>query len=65
VLCDDLHLYVAFRAYDDGAAITADLTQRDADLFSDDVVVVLLDSSHDRKRAYYLMTNPCRRTYCR
>jgi hypothetical protein len=56
VLYDDLNLYVGFRVYDD-AAITAQLTQRDADLFADDAVVVLLDSSHDRQSAYYFMTN--------
>jgi hypothetical protein len=57
VLYDERSLYLAFRAYDD-QAVTAQLTQRDADLFADDAVVVLLDSSHDRQSAFYFMTNP-------
>ncbi len=56
VLYDDRNLYVAFRAYDT-EAVTARLTQRDADLFADDAVVVLLDSTHDRQSAFYFMTN--------
>src|SRR6267378_3458482 len=47
VLYDERHLYLAFRAFDP-EPVTAQLTQRDADLFGDDAVVVLLDSSHDR-----------------
>ena len=39
-------------------AVTAQLTQRDADLFSDDAVAVLLDTLPDRQTAYYFMTNP-------
>jgi hypothetical protein len=57
VLYDDRHLYVAFRAFDP-EPVTAQLTQRDADLFGDDAVVVLLDASHDRQSAFYFMTNP-------
>lgn len=56
VLYDDRNLYVAFRAYD-SAPVTAQLTQRDADLFNDDAVIVVLDSSHDSQSAYYFMTN--------
>jgi len=56
VLYDEHNLYVAFRAYDD-ASIAAQLTQRDADLFADDAVVVVLDSTHDRQSAFYFMTN--------
>jgi hypothetical protein len=57
VLYDDTHLYVAFHAHD-AEPLTARLTQRDADLFGDDAVVVVLDSSLDRQSAYYFMTNP-------
>jgi len=57
VLYDDQHLYVAFRALDP-EPVTAQLTQRDADLFGDDAVVVLLDAGHDRQSAFYFMTNP-------
>lgn len=56
VLYDDRNLYVAFRAYDD-RPIAAQLTGRDADLYADDAVVVLLDSAHDRQSAFYFMTN--------
>ena len=47
VLYDAGHLYVAFRAWDP-EPLTAQLTQRDADLFGDDSVIVLLDSSSRR-----------------
>ncbi len=56
VLYDAGHLYVAFRAWD-SEPLTGQLTQRDADLFSDDSVVVLLDSYGDRQSAYYFQTN--------
>ncbi len=56
VLYDAGHLYVAFRAWD-AESLTAQLTQRDADLFSDDSVIVLLDSYADRQTAYYFQTN--------
>lgn len=56
VLYDAGHLYVAFRAWDP-EPLTAQLTQRDVDLFNDDAVVVLLDSYGDRQSAYYFITN--------
>ncbi len=56
VLYDAGHLYVAFRAWDP-EPLAAQLTQRDADLFGDDSVVVLLDSYGDRQSAYYFQTN--------
>jgi Domain of unknown function (DUF5916)/Carbohydrate family 9 binding domain-like len=56
VLYDAGHLYVAFRAWD-SEPLTAQLTQRDADLFGDDSVIVLLDSYGDRQSAYYFQTN--------
>lgn len=57
VLYDERHVYVAFRAFD-SEPVTAQLTQRDADLFGDDAVVVLLDTGHGRQSAFYFMTNP-------
>src|SRR5580765_8331067 len=42
VLYDAGHLYVAFRAWD-SEPITAQLTQRDADLLRDDAVVLVVD----------------------
>jgi hypothetical protein len=57
VLYDDRTLYVAFRSSDTEPPF-AELTQRDAVLFSDDAVIVVLDSYFDRQSAYYFMTNP-------
>src|SRR5438093_4713688 len=56
VLFDAGHLYVAFRVWD-GEPITAQLTQRDADLFLDDAVAVVLDTTLDRRSGYYFITN--------
>src|SRR5881396_671017 len=56
VLYDTGHLYVAFRAWD-AEPITAQLTQRDADLFLDDAVAVVLDTTLDRRSGYYFITN--------
>ena len=49
VLYDAGHLYVAFRARD-AEPVTAQLTQRDADLFiGDDAVAVVLDTTFDQR----------------
>jgi hypothetical protein len=56
ILYDPTHLYVAFRAWD-AEPITAQLTQRDADLLRDDAVAVLLDTTFDRRSGYYFITN--------
>src|SRR5258705_9881533 len=56
VLYDAGHLYVAFRAWD-AEPITAQLTQRDADLLRDDAVVLVVDSTNDRRSGYYFITN--------
>ena len=56
VLYDAGHLYVAFRAWD-SEPITAQLTQRDADLFRDDAVAVVVDTTNDRRSGYYFITN--------
>ncbi len=56
VLYDAGHLYVAFRAWD-GEPITAQLTQRDAELLRDDAVVVVVDTTNDRRSGYYFITN--------
>jgi len=56
VLYDEGHLYVAFRAWD-AEPITAQLTQRDADLLGDDAVTVVLDTTFDRRSGYYFITN--------
>jgi hypothetical protein len=56
VLYDAGHLYVAFRAWD-AEPITAQLTQRDSDLFTDDAVAVVVDTTFDRRSGYYFITN--------
>ncbi len=56
VLYDAEHLYVAFSLWEPEAA-TAQLTRRDANLFNDDAVILLLDTYHDQRSAYYFMTN--------
>jgi uncharacterized protein DUF5916/cellulose/xylan binding protein with CBM9 domain len=56
ILYDAGHLYVAFRAWDP-EPVTAQLTQRDADLLRDDAVVVVVDSTNDRRSGYYFITN--------
>lgn len=57
VAYDATSVYVAFRCRDPEEP-TARLTQRDADLFSDDAVGVLIDTAFDRQTGYYFITNP-------
>jgi hypothetical protein len=55
---DDKYLYFGFKCFDsEPGRIAAQLTERDSDLMSDDAVVVVLDTFHDRRSAYYFMTN--------
>jgi hypothetical protein len=56
MLYDAGHLYVAFRAWD-SESITAQLTQRDADLLRDDAVALVIDTTFDRRTGYYFITN--------
>jgi len=57
VMYDAGHLYVAFKAWDPDTP-TAQVTQRDQVNFnSDDVVAFYIDTYHDRRTAYYFMTN--------
>ena len=56
VLYDSEWLYISFSLHDP-APPTAQLTRRDADLFNDDAVILILDTYHDRRSAYYFMTN--------
>src|SRR3989454_11900404 len=57
VLFDAGHLYVAFRVWE-GEPITAQLTQRDADLFTDDAVAVWLRPPPHKRSGYFFITNP-------
>jgi hypothetical protein len=56
VLYDAQKLYAAFKLWDSQPP-AAQLTRRDADLFDDDSVILILDTHHDRRSAYYFMTN--------
>lgn len=57
-LYDDQNLYFAVYCYDSSPeTITAQLNGRDDDLFQDDSVVIVLDTFHDRRTAYYFATN--------
>src|SRR5439155_24176222 len=56
VLYDADYVFVAFRAWDP-EPITSQLTFRDAGLFTDDAVAVVLDTTFDRRSGYYFMTN--------
>ncbi len=58
VLYDDVYVYFAFRCFDSQPeSITAQLTQRDADLLTDDAIIVVIDTFHDRRSAYFFATN--------
>ncbi len=56
LLYDADRLYVAFRAWDP-EPLTAQLTQRDAQLDRDDAVGVLIDTFADRQTAYFFAVN--------
>ncbi|GBC80905.1 hypothetical protein HRbin10_00008 [bacterium HR10] len=54
---DRHHLYVVFICKDDPAKVRARLSRREA-IFEDDLVGVILDTFHDRRRAYLFLVNP-------
>ena len=54
---DDKNLYVVFVCHDDPAKVRAHETRRE-DFTGDDDVVVMLDTFHDRRRAYEFEVNP-------
>lgn len=57
-LYDDQNLYFAVYCFESSPeTITAQLNGRDDDLFQDDSVVIVLDTFHDRRTAYYFATN--------
>jgi hypothetical protein len=58
VLYDDTHVYFGFRCHDsEPSSITAQLNRRDSDLLRDDAVLVVLDTFHDLRSAYFFATN--------
>jgi len=58
MLYDDAYVYFGFRCFDsEPSQITAQLNRRDSDLLTDDAVIVVLDTFHDSRSAYYFATN--------
>jgi len=54
---DDKNFYVVFVCKQDPAALRANMAKREA-IMGDDIVGVLLDTYHDRRRAYVFLVNP-------
>jgi hypothetical protein len=54
---DARHLYIAFRAYDEAGKVRATVAARD-NVFSDDIVQIMLDTFNDKRKAYTLIFNP-------
>jgi hypothetical protein len=54
---DDKNLYAVFVCHDDPAKIRAHETRRE-DFEGDDAVEIMLDTFHDRRRAYVFQVNP-------
>jgi uncharacterized protein DUF5916/cellulose/xylan binding protein with CBM9 domain len=58
-LCDEDRLYLAIRCFDrDPSAIIATQMRRDAELDTDDRVVVVLDTFEDHRNGYFFEMNP-------
>jgi hypothetical protein len=51
------NLYVVFVCFDNPRQVRAHVTRRE-DIFSDDQVEIMLDTFHDKRRAYAFQTNP-------
>lgn len=54
---DQKNLYVVFVCFDDARKVRARLSRRE-DVYDDDQVEVILDTFHDRRRAYAFQTTP-------
>ncbi len=54
---DQKNLYVVFVCYDDPGKVRARMSRRE-DIFDDDQVEIMLDTFHDRRRAYAFQTTP-------
>jgi hypothetical protein len=55
---DDRNLYVVFVCHDDPAKVRAHLTRRKAFAGYDDDIAIMLDTFHDKRRAYEFQVNP-------
>ena len=54
---DDKNLYAVFVCFDDPAKVRAHMSRRE-DVFDDDTVELIVDTFHDRRRAYAFQTTP-------
>jgi len=54
---DQKNLYVVFVCFDDPSKVRARMSRRE-DIYDDDNVEVMLDTFHDRRRAYAFQTTP-------
>jgi Domain of unknown function (DUF5916)/Carbohydrate family 9 binding domain-like len=54
---DQKNLYIVFVCFDDPRKVRARMSRRE-DIFDDDQVEVMLDTFHDRRRAYAFQTTP-------
>jgi hypothetical protein len=54
---DEKNLYVVFICFDDPKKVRARMSRRE-DIYDDDEVEVMLDTFHDRRRAYAFQTTP-------
>jgi len=54
---DEKNLYVVFVCFDDPQKVRARMSRRE-DIYDDDQVEVILDTFHDRRRAYAFQTTP-------
>ena len=54
---DEKNLYVVFVCFDDPAKVRARMSRRE-DIFDDNTVEIMLDTFHDRRRAYAFQTTP-------
>jgi hypothetical protein len=54
---DQKNLYVVFVCFDDPGKVRARMSRRE-DIFDDDQVEIILDTFHDRRRAYAFQTTP-------
>jgi hypothetical protein len=54
---DQKNLYVVFVCFDDPSKVRARMSRRE-DIYDDDQVEIMLDTFHDRRRAYAFQTTP-------
>jgi hypothetical protein len=54
---DEKNLYAVFVCFDEPGKVRARMSRRE-DIFDDDNVEIMLDTFHDRRRAYAFQTNP-------